>query len=110
MDIEVKVWNWFALLTLGPVILLLAWLLNRTWRRGQKVPPAITSMPWMMGAMICWIAGKNVRARPIALEVVFGLLQIALTAISIWMLRRAKEKQRTASSDSAAALEWKPKT
>jgi len=110
MDIESKVWNWFALLTLGPVIVLLALLLIRTWRRGEKVPRAIISMPWLMGAMICWIAGKNVRARSIALDVVFGLLQIALTAISVWMLRRAKKKQRTASSDSAAELEWKPRT
>jgi uncharacterized membrane protein YfcA len=110
MDIEIKVWNWFALLTIGPVIVLLAWLFIRTWRRAEKVPPAIISVPWLMGAMICWIAGKNVRTKSTALEVTFGLLQIALTAISVWMLRREKKKQRTPSVDSAAELEWKPKT
>jgi len=110
MDIEIKVWNWFALFTLGPVIVLLAWLLIRTWRRGEKVQPAMVSTPWLMGAMICWIAGKNLRVKSATLEVVFGLLQIALTAMSVWMLRRAKKKQRTASGDSAAELEWKPKT
>jgi hypothetical protein len=102
MDIEVKVWNSFALFTLGPAIVLLAWLLISTWRRGEKVQPAMVSMPWLMGAMICWIAGKNVRTKSTALEVVFGLLQIALTAISVWMQMRAKKKQRTASGDSAS--------
>ncbi|HXF39632.1 MAG TPA: hypothetical protein VN687_07965 [Blastocatellia bacterium] len=110
MDIEIKVWNWFALFTLGPAIVLLVWLLSRTWRRGERVPPVIVSLALLMGAAICWLAGKNVGTESTSREVVFGLLQITLTAISVWMLRRAKKKQRTASSHSAAELEWKPKT
>jgi len=110
MDIEIKVWNWVALFTLGPSIGLLAWFLIRTWQRGEKIPPAMIPLPWLMGATISWIVGKNVGAKSMALQVVFGLLQIALTAVSVWMLRRAKKKQRTASSDSAVELEWKART
>ena len=57
MDIEIKVWNWFALFTLGPAIGLFAWFLIRTWRRGEKIPPAMIPLPWLMGATIlldCW--------------------------------------------------------
>jgi len=110
MDIEIKVWNWFALFTLGPAIVLLAGSLIRTRRRGERVPPVIVSLTLLMGAGICWIAGKNVRTKSAAVEVAFGLLLIALTAISVWMLMRAKKKQRSASSDSVAELEWKSKT
>jgi hypothetical protein len=109
MDVELRVWNWFALFTGGPAIVLLLWLLIRTWLRGERVPPVIVSLALLMGAGISRIAEKNVTSKSTALEVASGLLQIALTTISMWILWRAR-KQRTRSSDSAAGLEWKPKT
>lgn len=109
MDVELRVWNWFALFTGGPAIVLLVWLLIRTWLRGERVPPVIVSLALLMGAGICRIAEKNVTTKSTALEVAFGLLQIALTTISMWILWRARN-QRTRSSDSVAGLEWKPKT